>query len=51
VLCAADDGAGIAETECERVFERLHRGAGRGDARGSEAGRRVVGYEYPAGAR
>ena len=42
VLCVADDGPGISETERERVFERFYRGTGRNDARGSGLGLTIV---------
>lgn len=42
MLCVADDGPGISETERERVFERFYRGAGRNDARGSGLGLTIV---------
>ena len=42
VLCVADDGPGISETERERVFEQFYRGRGRNDARGSGLGLTIV---------
>ena len=42
VLCVADDGPGISDTERERVFERFYRGTGRNDARGSGLGLAIV---------
>jgi two-component system sensor histidine kinase QseC len=42
VLCVADDGPGIPDSERERVFERFYRGTGRNDARGSGLGLTIV---------